>query len=67
MTATTLGTTLARLRTRRGLSQLALSKRARVAQGYISSIEAGKSKRAGIGVLQRLAKALGVPVTALLE
>jgi XRE family transcriptional regulator, master regulator for biofilm formation len=66
MTATTLGRTLARLRARRGLSQLALSKRARVSQGYISSIEAGKSKRPGIGMLQRLAKALDVPVTRLL-
>jgi transcriptional regulator with XRE-family HTH domain len=30
-------------------------------------IEADKGKRPGVGVLQRLAKALGVPVTALVE
>jgi transcriptional regulator with XRE-family HTH domain len=55
-------------RTARGLSQLALATRAKVSQGYISDLEAGvKGRRPGAAVLQRLAKALGVPVTALLE
>jgi len=51
----------------KGLSQAQLAKRARVAQGYISTLEAGAKKNPGIDVLKRLAKALGVPVTALLE
>jgi transcriptional regulator with XRE-family HTH domain len=62
-----LGTMLKRLRERQGLSQAALSRRARVAQGYISAIEAGHKRNPGIETLRKLAKALGVPVTALLE
>jgi transcriptional regulator with XRE-family HTH domain len=50
-----------------GMSQLELAKRAKVAQGYISDPEAGAKKNPGIDVLKRLARALGVPVTALLE
>jgi len=50
-----------------GLSQLELAKRAKVAQGYISDLEAGTKKNPGIAVLKRLASALGVPVAALLE
>jgi transcriptional regulator with XRE-family HTH domain len=56
-----------RAREQQGLSQAQLAKRAKVAQGYISDLEAGGKKNPGIDVLKRLAKALGVPVTALLE
>ena len=34
---------------------------------YVSMIESGERKRPSLPVLKRLAKALGVPVTALLE
>jgi transcriptional regulator with XRE-family HTH domain len=37
-----------------------------VAQAYISEMEAGDKKNPGIETLRKLAKALGVPVTALL-
>ena len=59
--------TIRRARRAQGLSQLELAKRAKVAQGYISDLEAGTKKNPGIAVLKRLAKALGVPVTRLLE
>jgi transcriptional regulator with XRE-family HTH domain len=42
----------------------ALAKRAKVAQGYISEVEAGtKGRRPGVSVLQRLARALDVAVS----
>jgi transcriptional regulator with XRE-family HTH domain len=50
----------------KGLSQAALAKRAKVTREYVNRLEAGRYDPA-VGVLQRLAKALGVPVTALLE
>jgi transcriptional regulator with XRE-family HTH domain len=62
-----LSATIRRAREEKGLSQAQLAKRAKVAQGYISDLEAGGKKNPGIEVLKRLAKALGVPVTALLE
>ena len=49
------------------MSQLKLAKRAKVAHGYISDLEAGTKRNPGIVVPKRLAKALGVPVGALLE
>lgn len=61
-----IGTMLKRIRMEKGLTQLALAKRARVAQGYISELEAGHEKNPGIETLRKLAKALGVPVTELL-
>jgi transcriptional regulator with XRE-family HTH domain len=62
-----IGARVKRWREARGLSQLALAKRAKVAQSYISELEAGtKGRRPGVVVLQRLARALDVPVTELL-
>jgi len=58
---------LRRARAARGLTQLALAKKARVAQGYISSLEAGEKKNPSVAVVRKLAKALGVPVSQLLE
>ena len=55
------------MREQQGLSQLALAKKADVAQGYISSLEAGEKKNPSIAILRKIAKALGVPVTELLE
>jgi transcriptional regulator with XRE-family HTH domain len=61
-----LGRRLKRLRDQRGLSQLGLAKQSRVAQGYISAIEAGTKTNPGIETLRKLAQALGVPVATLL-
>jgi transcriptional regulator with XRE-family HTH domain len=55
------------VREQRGFSQLQLSKRSKVAQGYISALEAGQKKNPGVETLRKLAKALGVPVGELLE
>lgn len=57
------------LRQAQGLSQAALAKKARVSQPYLSQLEAGTrgSKSPGVVILQRLAKALGVPVAELLS
>jgi transcriptional regulator with XRE-family HTH domain len=48
------------------MSQLGLAKRAKVAQAYISELEAGDKKNPGIETLRKLARALSVPVTELL-
>jgi transcriptional regulator with XRE-family HTH domain len=61
-----IATMLKRVRKEKGLSQLELAKRSRVAQGYISERDAGHEKNPGIETLRKLAKALGVPVTELL-
>ncbi len=58
---------LKRLREARGLSQLRLAKLAKVAQVYISELEAGKKRNPGIETVQKLAKALKVKVAELLE
>jgi transcriptional regulator with XRE-family HTH domain len=57
---------LKRIREVNGLSQTELVKKARVSRAYVFRLEAGGSDPT-VGVLQRLAKALGVPVAALLE
>jgi len=49
------------------MKQDALAKRAKVSRGYLAALEAGHKKNPSLAVLQRLAKALGVPVTELLE
>jgi transcriptional regulator with XRE-family HTH domain len=62
-----LGTMIKALRGTKGLTQIELAKRARVAQSYLARIETGDRKNPSLDVLKRLAKALGVPVTELLE
>ena len=52
------------IRERSGLSQAALGRAAKVSQGHISQLEAGQ-KEPRPDMVQRLAVALGVPVTAL--
>ena len=51
----------------RGLTQEHLAKRTKVARSDLAKREAGHSKNPSLAVFKRLAKALGVPVTALLE
>lgn len=59
--------TLRRLREQQGLSQKALGGRAKVTDAYVAQLETGVRKNPSLAVLKRLAKALGVPVTDLLE
>lgn len=59
-----LGRNVRRLRLQRGWNQEILASAAKLQQGQISSIEAGKSNTT-VDVLQRLARALGVPVAEL--
>jgi transcriptional regulator with XRE-family HTH domain len=62
-----LSVTLRRLREQLGLSQKALGGRAKVTDAYVAQLETGVRKNPSLAVLKRLAKALGVPVTDLLE
>jgi XRE family transcriptional regulator of biofilm formation len=62
-----LGSVLKALRKREGLSLDALAKRAEVTKPYLSMLESGHRKNPSLNVLRRLARALGVPVTQLLE
>jgi transcriptional regulator with XRE-family HTH domain len=54
------------LRESRGMTQRTLAKRAQVTPGYIAQLETGLKRNPSLPVLRRLAKALGVPVAALL-
>jgi len=56
------------LKTLRGdMKQEELAQRAKVSRGYLATLEAGHKKNPSLGMLKKLAKALGVPVTELLE
>jgi transcriptional regulator with XRE-family HTH domain len=55
------------LREAKGLSQVELAKRAKVARPYVVRLESGQQKNPSLVVLKRLAKALGVSVGRLLE
>lgn len=61
-----MSTMIRETRTARGLTQEELAKRAKVARGYLAQLEAGHKKNPSLPTLKRLAKALGVPITALL-
>jgi transcriptional regulator with XRE-family HTH domain len=60
-----MGLTLKRLRKAKGMSQYALPNAAGISRVYVKKLEEGRSDPT-VGMLQRLAKALGVPVTELL-
>ena len=62
-----LATVLTKLRDAKGLTQEQLAARAKVSRGYLADLEAGHRRNPSVPVLRRLAKALGVPVTELLE
>jgi transcriptional regulator with XRE-family HTH domain len=57
---------LKKARKKKGISQTALAAEAGISREYVRKLEAGRSDPT-VGMLQRLAKALGVPVTALLK
>lgn len=56
-----------RLLKERGMSQLQLADKSGVPQSYISELAAGKKKNPSLEALQKLARALGVTVSELLE
>jgi transcriptional regulator with XRE-family HTH domain len=62
-----LGTVIRTLREANGWSQVELATRANVARPYLVRLESGDRKNPSLATLKRLAKALGVPVTDLLE
>ena len=64
-----LGEILRELREARGLSQAQLAERAQIALSYVTVIEAGQGQQAPPSrqILERLARALGVPAKRLQE
>jgi transcriptional regulator with XRE-family HTH domain len=67
MTLGRIGAVLKKLREAKGLSQQALSKKAKVTGAYIAMLETGVRNNPTIDTLKRLAKALDVPVGELLK
>jgi transcriptional regulator with XRE-family HTH domain len=65
-TSKQMGTQIRRLRKAKGISQAALAQRAHLTRVYITRLEAGQQDPS-LSTISALAKALGVPVTALLE
>ena len=61
-----LALTLKRLRKVQGLTQQALAVKAGISLGYLSRLEVG-THDPRLSMLRKLAKALGVPVSALLD
>ena len=55
------------LRAAKAMSQRELAARVKVTPGYIAQLEMGVRRNPSLDVLKRLARALGVPVTELLE
>lgn len=61
-----MGKTLRQLRETRRMSQAALAAKAKISAGYLLRLEAGRQDPT-LGVLERLAKALEVPVVELVK
>jgi transcriptional regulator with XRE-family HTH domain len=66
MTPKQMGRRLQQLREARDLSRQQLAERAKISRQYVRQLEAGRQDPT-VGTLQRLAKALRVKVTRLLE
>ena len=66
MTPRTMGLKIKRLREGQAMSQATLARRAKITREYVNRLEAGRYDPT-VGVLTRIAKALGSPVTELLE
>jgi len=62
-----LNAVITKFREGQGLTQRDLAKKAKVTAAYVAMIETGVRKNPSLTILKRLARALGVPVTALLE
>ena len=67
MATSRFGSVLRELREAKGLTQIELVKKAKLAQSYLATLEGGGKKNPSLAILTRLAKALNVPVTELLE
>jgi transcriptional regulator with XRE-family HTH domain len=67
MTSKGLATVIRAQREARKLTQEDLAKRAKVTRSYVALLEVGRKKNPSLAILQRLARALGVPVTELLK
>ncbi len=67
MTRRGFGRVLKALRKSKKMGLRELAREAKVPPGYLTELEAGKKKNPSLVVLTRLAKALGVSVTELLE
>ena len=61
-----LGMKIRKIREAQRVSQGAVAKKARISREYLNRLERGRYDPT-VGVLRRLARALGVPVRALLE
>jgi transcriptional regulator with XRE-family HTH domain len=61
-----MGARIRRFRKAKGMSQAALARGARLTRVYVTRLEAGRQDPS-LSTINALAKALGVPVTALLE
>jgi transcriptional regulator with XRE-family HTH domain len=66
MSSRRFGVTLKRLRERTGLTQEVVAKKAGVSRAYLARLEMGRHDPP-LSRLRKLARALSVPVTALLE
>jgi transcriptional regulator with XRE-family HTH domain len=62
-----LGRVLKSLRTLKKMGLRELATKASVPPGYLAELEAGLKTNPSLGVLRKLAKALGVPVAELLQ
>jgi transcriptional regulator with XRE-family HTH domain len=60
-----IGMKLRKLRAQKGMSQTVLAKKARMSREHLSRLESGRYDPS-VGMVQRLAKALGVSLTELL-
>lgn len=67
MTPKRLSKVIQALREQKGMSQRDLAEKADVTPGYIAQLEMGLRKNPSLGVLKRLARVLGVPLTDLLQ
>lgn len=67
MTRRRLSDVILELRERRRFTQEVLAQKARVTPGYVAQLELGIRKNPSLDVLRRLARALGVPLSKLLD
>jgi transcriptional regulator with XRE-family HTH domain len=62
-----LSTIIRELRKQQGMTQRDLAKKAKVTGAYVAMLETGVRKQPSLPTVKKLAKALGVSVTELLE
>jgi transcriptional regulator with XRE-family HTH domain len=62
-----IGTVLKALREAKDMTQVELASKAKISQGYLARLEGGEKTNPSLDILQRLARALGVPLSDLLQ